>query len=113
MISSLGKDVAAGSEVRIGSFFLGDGRAGLKAAGSKRGAGCVTMQGMSTERHLVLSALGPDRPGIVAEVTSYVTERGGNIEDSRMAVLGGEFGVMMLVSGTADEIARSRARLRS
>jgi glycine cleavage system transcriptional repressor len=64
------------------------------------------MRVMSTERHLVLSALGPDRPGIVAEVTSYVTERGGNIEDSRMAVLGGEFGVMMLVSGTADEIAR-------
>jgi glycine cleavage system transcriptional repressor len=61
---------------------------------------------MSTERHLVLSALGPDRPGIVAGVTSYVTERGGNIEDSRMAVLGGEFGVMMLLSGSADEIAR-------
>jgi glycine cleavage system transcriptional repressor len=61
---------------------------------------------MSSERHLVLSALGPDRPGLVAEVTSYVTERGGNIEDSRMVVLGGEFGVMMLASGTPDEIAR-------
>jgi glycine cleavage system transcriptional repressor len=61
---------------------------------------------MSTERHVVLSALGPDRPGLVAEVTHYVTERGGNIEDSRMAVLGAEFGVMMLVSGTPDEIAR-------
>ena len=61
---------------------------------------------MSTERYLVLSALGPDRPGLVAEVTSYVTERGGNIEDSRMVVLGGEFGVMMLASGTADEIGR-------
>ena len=61
---------------------------------------------MSTERHLVLSALGPDRPGLVAEVTHYVTERGGNIEDSRMAVLGGEFGVMMLLSGTPDEIGR-------
>lgn len=61
---------------------------------------------MSIERHLVLSALGPDRPGLVAEVTHYVTERGGNIEDSRMAVLGGEFGVMMLISGMPDEIAR-------
>jgi glycine cleavage system transcriptional repressor len=61
---------------------------------------------MSTERYLVLSALGPDRPGLVAEVTHYVTERGGNIEDSRMAVLGGEFGVMMLVSGSTDEVAR-------
>jgi glycine cleavage system transcriptional repressor len=61
---------------------------------------------MTTERYLVLSALGPDRPGLVAEVTHYVTERGGNIEDSRMAVLGGEFGVMMLVSGSTDEVAR-------
>jgi glycine cleavage system transcriptional repressor len=61
---------------------------------------------MSTERHLVLVALGPDRPGLVAEVTHYVTERGGNIEDSRMATLGGEFGVMMLVSGNGDEIAK-------
>jgi glycine cleavage system transcriptional repressor len=61
---------------------------------------------MSPERHMVLSALGPDRPGLVADVTSYVTDRGGNIEDSRMVVLGGEFGVMTLVSGTADEIAR-------
>jgi glycine cleavage system transcriptional repressor len=71
---------------------------------------------MSTDLHLVLSALGPDRPGLVADVTHYVTERGGNIEDSRMAVLGGEFGVMMLVSGSRDEIgrvARDRAELHA
>src|SRR5262245_56349433 len=60
---------------------------------------------MSTEHFVVLSALGPDRPGIVAEVTEHLTERGGNIEDSRMAVLGAEFGILLLVSGTADEIA--------
>ena len=60
---------------------------------------------MSTEHFLVLSALGPDRPGLVAEVTDYLTERGGNVEDSRMAVLGAEFGILLLVSGTAGEIA--------
>jgi glycine cleavage system transcriptional repressor len=60
---------------------------------------------MTTEHYLVLSALGPDRPGLVAEVTHYLTERGGNVEDSRMAVLGAEFGVLLLVSGTDDEIA--------
>src|SRR3954465_1455248 len=60
----------------------------------------------SLEKHLVISGLGPDRTGIVAEVTHYITERGGNIEDSRMAVLGGEFGVMMLVSGDGAEIGR-------
>ena len=61
---------------------------------------------MTTETFLVLSALGPDRPGLVAEVTEYLTERGANIEDSRMAVLGGDFGILVLVSGAADRIAR-------
>lgn len=58
-----------------------------------------------TEAFLVLSCLGPDRPGLVAEVTEYVITHGGNIEDSRMAVLGGEFGVLLLVSGAPERIA--------
>jgi glycine cleavage system transcriptional repressor len=57
------------------------------------------------ETFLVLSALGPDRPGLVAEVTEYLTERGANVEDSRMAVLGGEFGILVLVSGAPERIA--------
>ncbi|APR87197.1 Glycine cleavage system transcriptional antiactivator GcvR [Minicystis rosea] len=59
---------------------------------------------MTTETFLVLSALGPDRPGLVAEVTEYLTGRGVNVEDSRMAVLGAEFGILVLVSGTPDQI---------
>ena len=58
-----------------------------------------------TERFLVISALGSDRPGLVAEVTEYVSHHSGNIEDSRMAVLGAEFGILLLVSGVEDEIA--------
>ncbi len=61
---------------------------------------------MTTETFLVLSALGPDRPGLVAEVTEYLTERGANVEDSRMAVLGGDFGILVLVSGPPDRIAK-------
>lgn len=60
---------------------------------------------MTTETFLVLSALGPDRPGLVAEVTEYLTARGVNVEDSRMAVLGAEFGILVLVSGTPEQIA--------
>lgn len=60
---------------------------------------------MTTETFLVLSALGPDRPGLVAEVTHYLTERGVNVEDSRMAVLGAEFGILVLVSGTTEQVA--------
>lgn len=58
-----------------------------------------------SEQFLVLSALGSDRPGLVAQVTEYLSERSANVEDSRMAVLGAEFGILLLVSGTADEIA--------
>ena len=61
---------------------------------------------MNTETFLVLSALGPDRPGLVAEVTDYLTERGVNVEDSRMAVLGGDFGILVLVSGAPERVAR-------
>ncbi|MCU0683402.1 MAG: transcriptional regulator [Polyangiaceae bacterium] len=56
------------------------------------------------ELFLVLSALGPDRPGLVARVTDFLTERGANVEDSRMVVLGGEFGILVLVSGTSAEL---------
>ena len=59
----------------------------------------------ATEQFLVISALGADRPGLVAEVTEYVHGHSGNVEDSRMAVLGAEFGILLLVSGTPDEIA--------
>ena len=46
----------------------------------------------------MLTALGDDRPGLVAEVTRYVLERGGNLEDSRMVNLRGQFAMMMLVA---------------
>lgn len=48
---------------------------------------------------IVISALGSDRPGIVQALSQAVLEHQGNILDSRMTVLGGEFVVLMLVSG--------------
>lgn len=49
-------------------------------------------------RNIVLTLTGPDRVGVVEEVTRLVLGRGGNVEASRMARLGGEFAVLMLVS---------------
>jgi glycine cleavage system transcriptional repressor len=49
---------------------------------------------------LVLTALGPDRPGIVAALSALLGAAGANIEDTRMAKLGGEFAVLVLVTGT-------------
>jgi glycine cleavage system transcriptional repressor len=48
--------------------------------------------------HLVLSAVGADRPGIVAAVTGALVELGCNLEDSTMTVLRGHFTVMLVVS---------------
>lgn len=59
---------------------------------------------MTTE-YLVLSALGSDRPGIADQLARAAAASGCNIEDSRMAVMGGEFAVLMLVSGSARAIA--------
>ncbi len=51
-------------------------------------------------QYYVLTAIGPDRTGLVDEITSYLSEREINIEDSRMAVLGGEFAIILLASGS-------------
>ena len=48
---------------------------------------------------IVLSAIGSDRTGVVQDITKVILECGGNIEESRMATLGSEFAVLMLVSG--------------
>jgi glycine cleavage system transcriptional repressor len=55
--------------------------------------------------HLVLSVLGTDRPGLVDEISQFILDRGGNIEESRMSVLGGEFGAMLLIGGPEPAIA--------
>lgn len=55
---------------------------------------------------LVISALGDDRPGIVNDLSAAVLEYGCNIADSRMSVLGGEFALILLVSGNWDAIAK-------
>ncbi len=59
-----------------------------------------------TRPALVLTALGPDRPGIVKEIASYVRRHGGNIEDTRMSKLGGEFAVLVLVTGQLESISQ-------
>jgi glycine cleavage system transcriptional repressor len=54
---------------------------------------------MAEKNYLVLTAVGPDRPGLVNEISSLVLAAGANLEDSRMAILGGEFALLILVSG--------------
>ena len=54
-------------------------------------------------RHLALSALGRDRPGIVAAVTAALLRHELNVEDSQMTILRGHF-TMVLVLGAPDSL---------
>lgn len=54
---------------------------------------------------IVLTLTGPDRIGIVEDVTRLLLEQGGNVETSRMARLGGEFAILMMVSLPAEQLA--------
>jgi glycine cleavage system transcriptional repressor len=45
-----------------------------------------------------LSAIGRDRPGIVAATTAALLRHGANVEDSRMSILRGHFTMMLIVS---------------
>jgi glycine cleavage system transcriptional repressor len=61
------------------------------------------------KKYLVISALGKDRPGIVNELSKAILDCGGNVEDSRMSVLGGEFALILLISGSWNAIGKMEA----
>jgi glycine cleavage system transcriptional repressor len=56
-------------------------------------------------KNVVLTLTGRDQIGLVDQVTSLVVKRGGNVEASRMAHLGGEFAMLMLVALSDDKIS--------
>jgi glycine cleavage system transcriptional repressor len=58
----------------------------------------------NNSNQLVISAIGSDRPGIVNEISQLIVQNNGNIDDSRMTVLGGEFAIILLISASADEL---------
>jgi len=58
------------------------------------------------KKYFVFSALGKDRPGIVNQLSKAILDSGCNIEDSRMTVLGGEFALILMVSGHWGAITR-------
>jgi glycine cleavage system transcriptional repressor len=54
----------------------------------------------------IVTALGKDRPGIVAGVTKVLYQLGGNLEDSAMTRLGGEFAIMLIFSAAGQDEAK-------
>ena len=47
--------------------------------------------------HVAVTAVGMDRPGIVAAVTKVLVDHGCNLEDTSMTILRGHFAMMLVV----------------
>jgi glycine cleavage system transcriptional repressor len=63
--------------------------------------------------HLVVTAVGPDRVGLVEQISNFLLQEGCNIEDSKMAVFCGEFTIILLVTGKQDALDRVAASISS
>jgi glycine cleavage system regulatory protein len=63
------------------------------------------------QTHLVLTAIGPDRPGLVSALSDTVAAGGGNWLDARMASLAGKFAGILLVAVAADKADKLVAAL--
>ena len=67
------------------------------------------------QRWLILSAIGKDRPGLVADLARLIYDADANLEDSRMTILGSDFAVILLCrcdgAEAEDRIASGAKRL--
>lgn len=63
------------------------------------------------EHYLVITAVGTDRPGITDQITQLISRCDCNIVDSRIALFGSEFTLIMLLSGNANAISRVESTL--
>lgn len=60
--------------------------------------------------HVAVTAVGPDRPGIVAAVTGALRTHGANLEDTAMTRLGGHFAMVLVVEVPGDQDAAAIER---
>ena len=70
----------------------------------RRADGIVEKGGSGMPTEIVFTLTGPDRVGIVEDVSEALLSLRGNIATSRMVRLGGEFAVLMLVSLPAEAV---------
>ncbi len=69
------------------------------------------MNSQNPRDYLVITASGEDQVGLVQRLTGKILDAGCNIEESRMALLGGQFAIIMLVSGAWNALSKLEARL--
>lgn len=53
----------------------------------------------ASQAYVLVTSVGEDRPGLVEELAEWFLNHGGNIVESRMAQLGGDFAGLILVAG--------------
>jgi glycine cleavage system transcriptional repressor len=61
---------------------------------------------MAEQNHLILTAVGPDKVGLVEKISEFIVRHGCNIEDSKMAVFCGEFAVIILITGASGDLIK-------
>ncbi|NVK26140.1 MAG: hypothetical protein HWE10_14520 [Gammaproteobacteria bacterium] len=64
-----------------------------------------------TTQHLVLTTIGKNKTGLVSELTGLVTECQCNIIDSKMAIFGSEFTMIMLLAGDGPALSQLEMKL--
>ncbi len=59
----------------------------------------------------VVTVTGKDKTGIIAKISSFLSEKGANIEDISQTILGEYFAMIMIVelSGTSEELSKLAA----
>jgi len=63
-------------------------------------------------RELVITAVGPDRPGLIGKLTAPLYEASANVADSRMVNLRGQFAIILLVEVPPAQVDGVQTRLR-
>ena len=63
------------------------------------------------DNQLIISAVGPDRLDTIQQISRAVADAGCTTLDSRMTVLGGDFGIQQRVSGRWDMLAKLETHL--
>lgn len=64
-------------------------------------------------KKLIINAFGPDKPGIVAEISKIILSFNANIENSKMILLGSDFTLLMLISIDGEKIDEFKNQLNN
>jgi glycine cleavage system regulatory protein len=95
---------------------LEDSVSGLRPDGDQDRSSKIRNRKSKMNASLVMTVIGPDRPGLVQAVAACVADHGGNWLESRMCHLGGQFAGLLRVevdAGRRDGLVRALQALEA